>query len=314
MHTLQEFVTNNVRPAIADLSESKIRRYQPETRGAYATVFESFLWLHLGTEIGIFPYEVSTEVTSFYYQPFFQSLNAKRDQILHVRDFEEFKKVQFASTLYVYDTPESTELKAAFPEFKILIEHAMRGENALKVQPNEFTNPTSLRPLFKNFLRLAGILSADPILRRFTNISQFTNETEWQNEWREGDCSPEEVEQAAENQNLKSRSPAVIFAGFLRLWSYSHQLTQIVQMYQDEPVRSDDRFKLIDRVKNILRWRINLRSAETANRFEAIRNALKVRLDHQAMEGENLAGAVDTIKKSFDSAFELWMVYQEVPA
>jgi hypothetical protein len=277
-------------------------RYRPETTEALASLFESFLWLHLGTEIGVFPLQLSAEIASSYYQPFFQSLNARRDNALD--------EVEFASKLYVYDTPESKDLKAAFPGFTILIERAMRGEDGLKVQRSEFNSPDSLKPLFKNFLRLASMIRMDPRVRHFTVVSQFATEVEWQNEWRGGDCAPEEVEDFAAQVDLKDRSAASIFAGFLRLWSYSHQLTAMVEMYEHEEIRGEDRFKLVDRIKEILRWRINLRSAETANRFEAVRSALKTNLDRQAMQEGNLKGAVDFIKKSFDSAFAIWIVYQ----
>lgn len=302
MHTLQEFVVNTVQPAVKELSESRKRGYRPETTEALASLFESFLWLHLGTEIGVFPLQLSAEIVSSYYQPFFQSLNARRDNALD--------EVEFTSKLYVYDTPESKDLKAAFPGFTILIERAMRGEDGLKVQRSEFNSPDSLDPLFKNFLRLASTIRMDPRVRHFTVVSQFATDVEWQNEWRGGDCAPEEVEDFAARVNLKNRSAASIFAGFLRLWSYSHQLTAMVEMYEDEEIRGEDRFKLVDRIKDILRWRINLRSAETANRFEAVRSALKTNLDRQAMQEINLNGAVEFIKKSFDSAFAIWIVYQ----
>lgn len=145
-----------------------------------------------------FPFEVSAEIASFYYQPFFQSLNAKWDKALD--------EVGFASKLYVDDTPESKDLKAAFAGFTILIERAMRGEDGLKVQRSEFNNPDSLGPLFMNFLRLASTIRMDPQVRHFTVISQVATEAEWQNEWRGGDSGPEEVEDCVAGPNSKSRS------------------------------------------------------------------------------------------------------------
>jgi len=100
MHTLQEFLLKNVVPAVEQLRQARQHKNLPTTRSAYASVFESFLWLHLGTEIGVFPPEASRAIASAYYGDFFQSLNRPSDEIL--------EKVEFASKLYVVDTPESS--------------------------------------------------------------------------------------------------------------------------------------------------------------------------------------------------------------
>jgi hypothetical protein len=306
MHTLQEFVLRNVLPALEQLRKAQQRKEFAATRGAYASTFESFLWLHLGAEINVFPAEPSQAIASTLYGNFFRSLNRPHDGIL--------EKVDFASRLYVSDTSESRELKATFPDFVIMIEKAMRGEDAFNTQRNEFRDAISLKPAFKNFLRLASVLGSDSQVQHFTNVSQFTDTAGWEAEWRGGDCNAEEIEFAAENVEIAVRPPARIFAGFLRLWSYTYQLTEMSNMYEGEEMRSDDRFKLIDRIKSILRWRINLRSREAANRFESVRSELKKRLSEQAAESENLRSSVEFIKTSLDSVFAFWSVYQEVGA
>lgn len=222
--------------------------------------------------------------------------------------------MDFASKLYVSDTPESTELKAAFPDFTILIEKAMRGQDAFDALRNEFREPSVLRPAFRNFLRLGSVLASDALVQRFTNIYQFTDAAGWEAQWQGGDCNPEEVEFAGENLDIAVRLPAIIFAGFLRLWSYSYQLGEMSEMYKEEEIRSDDCFKFLDRIKSILRWRIKLTSSEVANRFESVRAELKKRLDEQATETENLESSVEFMNKSFDSAFEFWLVYETVGA
>jgi len=306
MHTLQEFVLRNVLPALEQLRNAQQHKDFAATRGAYASTFESFLWLHLGAEINVFPAEPSRAIASTLYGEFFRSLNRRQDEIL--------EKVDFASRLHVSETLESKELKATFPDFVIMIDKAMRGEDAFNALRNEFRDPISLKPAFKNFLRLASVLASDSQVQHFTNVSQFTNTAGWEGEWRGGDCNSGEVEFAGENIEIAVRPPAIIFAGLLRLWSYTYQLTEMSNMYEEEEIRSDDRFKLIDRIKSIMRWRINLRSREVANRFESVRNELKKRLSEQAAETENLRSSVEFIKTSLDSAFDFWMVYQEAGA
>jgi hypothetical protein len=299
MHTLQEFVLTNVVPAIEEVRNAQAHNDLAMRRAAHANVFESFLWLHLGTEIGVFPAEPSREVFSTYYADFFKSLNREQDRLLDV--------VAFRSRLYVYDTPESTELKSAFPDFTKLIEQSMRGNDVFNVQRNEFRDPDSLRPIFNNFLRMASVFASDPLILRFVLICQFSDARAWDNEWHGGDCVSEEVALAGETGEYEGSSSAIICAGFLRLWSYSHQLREMSNMYEKESIESVDRFKLIDRIKNNLRWRINLRSREVANRFESVRREIKKRLHGEAAESGNLRTSVDFIVNSMDTAFEVWL-------
>lgn len=78
MRTLQEFVWKTVVPAFEQLRYAQQHENLPTTRGAYASMFESFLWLHLGTEVGVFPAERSQEIAASFYADFFRSLNRPR--------------------------------------------------------------------------------------------------------------------------------------------------------------------------------------------------------------------------------------------
>lgn len=306
MHTLQEFVLKSALPAIRQLGKARKAVDLPTKRGAYASVFESYLWLHLGSEVAIFPLEPAQSVFASYYSRFFESLNAQEDRLL--KESEDL----FRSRLYVTDTVESRELKATFPDFTILIELAMKGENGFRFQRNEFQEPGSLRPMCRNFLRVGLSVASDPLVRSFTNLSQFTDANQWESRWRGGDCNPEQV-MTARTLGGKSPDPAVICAGFLKLWGYSYQLRQMSEMYEHENIRSDDRFRLIDRIKTILRWRINLRSTELAARFESVKAMLKRNLDEQVANervenAEGLRNSVEVITKSFDESFDFWLV------
>jgi hypothetical protein len=83
---------------------------------------------------------------------------------------------------------------------------------------------------------------------------------------------------------------------------------QMTQMYESDKTRSEDRHNLINRTKNILRWRMNPRSAEIAVRFESVKHALRRNLDGQAEGSLPLQQSVDVIKNSFDEAFGIWSI------
>ncbi|MCU1304951.1 MAG: hypothetical protein JWQ87_5235 [Candidatus Sulfotelmatobacter sp.] len=308
MYTVQEFVKRAVAPAIQGVMTAQERQFLPEQRRAQAAVFESFLWLHLGNEVGALPSKAVAETYENYYKDFFRNLNARKDPTL------EQEQDLFRSKLYVNDTAQSRELKATFPNFVILIEKAMRGEDVFTAQRNRFRDPEALRPIFKNFLRLATTLASDPLLQEFTSLFQFADPREWAKQWGSGECTAEQVA-LAEDEPDKVPRAAVVYVGYLRLWSYTHQLRQMAELYeQDRSISSDDRFKLIDRAKEILGWRINLTSLEASKRFEQVASSLKAKLDQQAEEQPDLQAAVDELKRSFDTVFQFWFSFATVTA
>jgi hypothetical protein len=141
MHTLQEFVVKGVVPAAEQLKRAENLKDLTAKRGASTTFFESFLLLHMGAEVGTFTLELARSVFSSYYENFFQSLNPPKERL----DL-------FSNKLQVSDTRESSELKGTFPNFRVLIEQTMRGQDAFAFQRNEFRGANSLRPILQKFL------------------------------------------------------------------------------------------------------------------------------------------------------------------
>jgi hypothetical protein len=300
MHILQEFVLERIDPLSVAMKEDT-EASRSTKRRRRADFFESFLWLHLGAEIGAFPFDVAATVYTAYFEQFFSALNAPTsDTLQQTRDI-------FRSQLYVYDTPESRELKASFPNHVILIEKAMRGEDILRAQLSYFSSSGALRPLFNNLLFLSIRLAADRAVRRFVEAVQFFDEKEWDEWWDSGKCDPDEIVLYAEGATVEHKA-AIAFAGYLTVWRTTYQFQQLFESCEkDYNLSSDDRFKLSDRVRDMVRWRMSLTNLIASQRFDAIASRLKTNLDAQARKDVEFQPVVNQIKESFDKVFQFWL-------
>ena len=74
MHRLGQFTVGTIAPEWQRLLGKNAKPSESETPLIALSLIESFLWMHLGAEIGAFPREESEEVYSLYYHPFFEWL------------------------------------------------------------------------------------------------------------------------------------------------------------------------------------------------------------------------------------------------
>src|SRR5690348_420855 len=138
MHTLQEFVLRNLTVARRRLKAVSRLQDTAARRGAHSSMFESFIWLHLGTELGVFDLSAAKELVHIYFKELFDSLVSTKPTT--VAETEHL----FRGEVRIYDTPESSDLKATFPDFVIQIEDAMRNKDLFAASINKFTDVASL--------------------------------------------------------------------------------------------------------------------------------------------------------------------------
>jgi hypothetical protein len=292
MHRLQNFLFTNVLPPLLALSESK-----EDTRAAMlrSQLAESFLWLHLGVELGSFPEEASEELFRTYFVPWFNSLLSR----------EEGKRQSMRDrSLYVAHSPESEALILTFPRFaSILIEQAMRGENIFLTERNNFRNPNLLSSVFQSLLILTSNFSANPAIEHFILMVNFVDLQTWERQWT-ADVGAEEELISKEHVVRGLSSPLCV--GFVELWRYA---TRLRELFDDlagrvEIARSD-RFNLRQRAREIQSWNLNLRSAETASRFDQVRRKVMQEIEKELLPYRNDGSAV-SIQESIDDAFQFW--------
>lgn len=302
MHRLQQFLTTVVLPQTeAYKNFSTNGKDEAKAIMLGVSIVESFLWLHLGTEIGAFPRPASHDIYATYLSPFFQSL-VSRD----AKARDEMK----AYPTYVAHSDRSKGLlqKVASRFASILVEKAMRQEEIFSSEQAGFSQPGRLRPVFQTFLILHSRLVSNRSVETFTYQINFADDDEWRRNWRE-DCRPEEVMLA--DVDFRSTSSSIC-AGYLNLWNYAVKATMVAENFEGDQAVASDLFRLTDRLKEMEQWRINRKSKKASERFDDVRVRIMERLDEESTDSISEV-CVREIRNSMDSAFSLWFSAAPMP-
>jgi hypothetical protein len=296
MHRLQTWLTVKVEPDLELLEILVSDGRDAGARMIRAQLVESFLWLHLGAEVGAFPEEAAFGVYAEYFLPFFRSLISKSQ-----RAREEMS----GNRIYVAHSRESESLILTFPRFaRILIEKAMREEGVFSTELCDFSNTRSLISTFQTLLLLTSSLDAERSVQQFIFQLNFVLEKTWSESWLEG-CDSEQV--MAVNDVRNSPPSAITCAGFLRLWGYAASVRDLFENLDNRRgISREDLFKLRQRVREIQSWRVNLNSAQAAARFDSVRSRIRHGIDEDVRSGTVNSDIAYQVKQSLDDAFAFW--------
>lgn len=298
MDRLEQFVARNLIPEVRLLRLCSSSRDPAGAELSRSAVIELFLWLHVGTELGAFSLGQSRQVYATHLHPFFESLiSSDSDERQNMRN----------NHIYVAHSAESLSLVRQFPRFvDVLIEKGMRGEDVFLSELAGFqTPPNRLIPAFQTLLLLSSDLALDRTVREFTRQVSFAGNDEWRRNW-EPNCDWKELLAAQYEGRSDASTTARTLTGFLKLWGYAAKMKEFFANLEGHASvsRTPDTFLLRDRVRAMQRWRINLGSRETSQRFEQIRERV-----YQGMESDarNVSTqVVQMIQESMGTAFEFW--------
>jgi hypothetical protein len=294
LHRIQSFVTEIL---LAPLSESAA---EPRPSAEWHSlrlreVVEAVLWLHLGTEMGAFPEDVSRSVYDRYLREFFESLLSP--------DLDARAAMKEGAD-YVAHSEESKALYIGLPRYaRILFEKAMRAEDIFGSELIQLEAPLSLRGLFQTLLLLYTSFARSEAVRRFTYSVTFAPPEDWAEAWNP-DIEPAEVVRA---ELSGSGSPsALVFAGYLAFWGYGARCGDAFERTGTrESASQDDLFRLKNRLQEILKWRIDLRSNVASQRFEKVRSKVTQELERESRQADVSGEAATLIDGSIERALEM---------
>jgi hypothetical protein len=301
MHRLQQFLTSILLPQIQAYESSVANgKDNAKTIMLSASIVESFLWLHLGTEIGAFPQPASRDIYEAYLTPFFQSLLST-----DIKAMSEMK----TGPVYVAHSNQSKAVVLRLGRFAtVLVEKAMRREEIFSRELAGFSRPDRLRPVFQTFLILHSHLISRPSVESFTYQVSFADEQTWRHSWKAG-CDSEEVMRADTTGGSIS---SLVCAGYLNLWNYAVKVTTTDQNLKGDPELASDLFRLTDRLKEMGRWRINLKNADTSSRFDDVR--VRIMENVESEEKNDISRICSReIRESMNSAFQVWFSAALIP-
>lgn len=293
MHRLETFLTEILQPKLSELASESVRGSAERLALIRGEIIEAFLWLHMGREVGAFPEGASRALYTLYFLPFFESL---------LSNDLELREAMRKGILDVAHSDESRMIKVELPRYAgILMEDAMRGKDIFETEPLKLGQPTAVSGFCQVLLLLHSSVATSPAVRQFTYAITFAREPEWYQDWKTV-ITPNEVIEA---EFTGIGSPiALALGGYLAFWGYAARCQEAFENIEGrEGVRSDDLFRLRTRLQEILRWRINLRRAYAANRYELIYSKVSKAIEEESNQPGVNSAAAKVIQSSIESAF-----------
>jgi hypothetical protein len=225
-------------------------------------IFESFLLLELGRQLGSFLEEPLTLLHRQVFGPFFRFVSKTND-------------VAFRSE---YPAPYDV-LRRSFRKFAFVFD--ARVPERSRVPEVLIDYPRVVRRSFERILLLQLRMIGEFGLHTYFDAVNYWPEWYWTRSIH-SDLKPQDVAMATEVSGVAGE-PAKLIHGFLRFWGYWSEIRTTLDWLSEvssSESRSDvTRFK--ERVLDILSWRISLASVEVLSRRETLGRLV---IDHAVSE------------------------------
>jgi hypothetical protein len=263
MHRLQEFAVGTIVPEWERVTRTAEPVDESERAMMALLIIESFLWLHLGVELGAFPRNASEDVFSFYYATTFRWLKSYDDR----RPRSQRQPPFLDSAAYL-----------GLPEFaRALVRMSLDGGNPLYERPSGVGERPALVAPFQSLLILYSRLCRDTAARRFLFGIGFQNADDWRTQWSQP-CTTEDLFKTF--LSAEGSPAAMILLGYTRLSEYARNVNEVLKNIEDLGILDSARlFQFKDRIRNIHAWRLNLSSGDTAQRFDQVREQVDRLMD-----------------------------------
>jgi hypothetical protein len=288
MHRLQQFAVGTILPEWERVVVNWQLQDESELPMMALLVIESFLWLHLGVELGAFPRKASEDVYLFYYAPFFQWL----------KSYSGDRKQGPGQPPFLESSPY-----LGLPEFAQVLVRKGTGEGQpLYDQPSGIGERPRLIVPFQSLLILYSRLCRDEAVRRFLYGIGFQTRDDWGKQWIKP-CTAEDLFNAVES--AEASPAAMVLAGYMRLCEYARNTNEVLDNIEGLGILDRPRlFEFKDRIRNIQAWRLSLSSGDTANRFEQVRERVSKMIDEE-LTSLGLEGDVKRVQELLENSLNL---------
>lgn len=145
-----------------------------------ASLFETFLWLHLGVEIEYFDRDVAEHLLKTIYQPeLFSQLRARQRQFeVHTPEFQ----AEPVSQRY---NPTFFQLSRLFPALEPLLGRCVNEQEVFAFFKANVRTLYKMRPLFQCLYAASRTMCEDVAAQNFITAINFCNDTQWSNLMKE---------------------------------------------------------------------------------------------------------------------------------
>jgi hypothetical protein len=254
VHRFQQYVTGSIIPELTILTEPEAEQDSLRATLSRMFLFEQFLWMHLGLEIGAFSEAPVRAVYEQYFVSFFLSIAGW----MNISGYTAPTQEGFQPNL--------------LPNFgRRLFNKAMENDNdMLFAEPVKFEEPATLIGLFQTHLMLRSTVWRHPATRRFLQTLNYATNEEW-NSLFAAVAEPAKIIEQHEAEN-PTPSAALIYTGYLNIFRYASRFKELSDVTKnDNLLKPFDVTSLESRILEIQKWTINLNSGEVFGRFQQVR-------------------------------------------
>jgi hypothetical protein len=297
MYRLIEYVNNYLGPERDAWEKARKKQYPPLVAKTNAAMYEGFLWLHLGVEIGAFPEAEAYTVTGAFFDDYFRLLKVREQRF-------EGRQVLSASSVQLQ------EIRSRFPSMEPLLNVAIEKKAPFSFQRCGFSNGAGLRAPFDVILMLLTAFLHNDCCQTSTTALNFLPDTEYYGLIRKAFGSF--VLKDSFSSNHPKRRPRLVldsdpdhfYQGFVGTVKHMATCQHLFRELLHSRALEDDALLLLHRFRAVHGWRVDLRRESVANRFKEL---------HQFFgQTEAKIGIVDQLdgarvqKADFKSVWDFW--------
>lgn len=298
MYRLIEYVNNYLRPERDAWVEAREQNYPPLVAKTNAAMFEGFLWLHLGVEIGAFPEEEAHTVARAYFDDYFRLFDMRGQQF-------EGRQLLASSSVQLQ------EIRSRFPAMEQLLNVAIENRAPFSFERCRFSNAARLRAPFDVMLMLLTVFVHNDCCQTSTTALSFLTDADYYGLMRKAFGSSVLSDLFSSNRPTSTPmlvldgNPDHLYQGFVDTIKHMAICQDFFrELLQSRPLEGDASL-MLSRFRAVHSWRIDLRTKSVASRFKELHEFFQVQIEAKVgvvdqLDGPRIPGT------DFHSAWEFW--------
>jgi hypothetical protein len=185
------------------------------SRHAQASLFETFLWLHLGVEVGYFTRAFAQQLLAAVYEPeLFTSLRVTTETF--ASDLSEYKVTDIEQRY----NKRFNELANLFPSLGPLLTRCVGQQEVFNFFLIEVEDADSIRPVFQALYAITTAMCAEWTIQTFIAAINFCSDREWATLMQKTIGVHELFTVSVPDEVASRRDSRSIILGFIHLLSY----------------------------------------------------------------------------------------------
>lgn len=252
MQQLIEFVNRYVMGERNTWRKARTQGRPAEIGKASAGLFEAFLWLHAGVEVGSFPEAPAFAVFQGYFSEYFQWLDPTRF---------EGRQLLSASSIAL------DAIYSRFPSVGPLLNAALSNRNPFVFAQSGFSRNAGLASAFNVLTLQLTAFARNSYAQLLSTALNFMPDTEYYELVNKVLHLQTSRPEGGRKFLAKESNPRYVYKGYLAIISHVAASRNFFSGIQAYPPLEQDAIRLLRAFREYHRWRLDLRGESVAKRF-----------------------------------------------